>query len=75
MPGRDGTGPMGAGGGLGSGRQGKRRGAGGRVGSPLNAGRGVYCKCPDCGEKMLHQMSQPCNEMKCPQCGSAMIRE
>lgn len=73
MPGRDGTGPMGSGGG-GKGRQSRRGSGTGRMGGSASAGPGGYCECPNCGTKTPHQTGQPCSSQKCPQCGSAMVR-
>ena len=62
MPGRDGTGPVGRGRGLGR-------------GNSSMAGSGGFCVCPSCGEKMAHQRGMPCNAVNCPKCGTKMIRE
>ena len=87
MPGKDGTGPMGAGGGGGRGMgQGKGRGMGrgmgnsagsnaGSMGGSLGAGPAGFCVCPQCGTKVPHQRAQACSSVQCPQCGSAMVRE
>jgi hypothetical protein len=48
-------------------------GAGRRRGS--GRGPGGFCVCPKCGEKMKHQMGQPCPDQECPKCGTRMIRE
>ena len=77
MPGRDGTGPVGTGGGMGrgqgrgSGTQGLRQG-GGRMAGPFPNG---FCVCPQCGEKVPHQPGKPCTTVQCHQCGSLMVRE
>lgn len=77
MPGRDGTGPLGTGGGMGrgqgrgSGTQGLRQG-GGRMAGPFPNG---FCVCPQCGEKVPHQPGKPCTTVQCHQCGSLMVRE
>ena len=77
MPGRDGTGPVGTGGGmgLGQGRGGGVRGlrqGGGRTAGPFPNG---FCVCPQCGEKVPKQPGKPCTTVQCPQCGSLMVRE
>jgi hypothetical protein len=36
---------------------------------------GGNCVCPDCGQKVPHQMGTPCYDQQCPKCGSAMMRE
>ena len=77
MSGRDGTGPVGTGGGMGrgqgrgSGTQGLQQG-GGRMAGPFPNG---FCVCPQCGEKVPHQPGKPCTTVQCPQCGSLMVRE
>ena len=62
MPGKDGTGPAGAGAGR------------GRMGGPASAGPVGYCICPKCGEKVKHTRAEPCASMKCPKCNTTMIR-
>jgi len=69
MPRGDRTGPSGQGPGTGSG-----------MGSPRGnrdrgAGPGGSCICPDCGEKVPHQLGIPCYEQRCSKCGTAMTRE
>ena len=64
MPFGDGTGPMGSG--RGGGRGGRRRG---------NAGPGGNCVCPNCGEKVVHQVGVPCNSLVCSKCGTRLMRE
>lgn len=61
MPGRDGTGPVGRGGGAG-------RGFG-------FSSRDGTCRCPQCGEKVAHIRAQPCVQRKCPKCGTLMVRD
>lgn len=73
MPGKDGTGPLGSGGGR-LGRQSGRRSGRGKLQGSAGAGPGGFCQCPNCGTKTPHQVGQPCYEVKCPQCGTAMIR-
>lgn len=63
MPRGDGTGPKG---------QGPRTGRG--MGGGFAAGPGGYCVCPNCGEKVPHQLGTPCFEQKCSKCGTAMTR-
>ncbi|MBP2666343.1 MAG: putative cytosolic protein [Firmicutes bacterium] len=86
MPGKDGTGPMGSGGGGGMGRgmgRGKGRGIGPGMGNQagssgegtLSSGSVGFCVCTKCGAKVPHQRAQACSSVQCPQCGSAMIRE
>ena len=77
MPGRDGTGPAGTGGGMGrgQGRGGGMRGmrqGGGKTTGPFPNG---FCVCPQCGEKLPHQPGKPCTTVQCHQCGSLMVRE
>jgi len=62
MPGKDGTGPLGQGSGMGRGRRG-------------GAGPGGNCVCPGCGTKVTHQPGTPCASINCPKCGVRMIRE
>ena len=72
MPRGDGTGPRGQGPRTGRGMS----GTGGRgLGGGAAAGPGGYCVCPNCGEKMSHQLGTPCYEQKCPKCGTALTRE
>ncbi len=33
------------------------------------------CICPKCKTKALHQIGQPCYQIKCPKCNSQMTRE
>ena len=74
MPGRDGTGPVGTGKGVGLGRQSGTGLGRGRMGGPANAGQGGFCLCPKCGTKVKHRRAEPCSTVKCPQCGSTMVR-
>jgi hypothetical protein len=74
MPRGDGTGPRGQG--PRTGRGTGRTGGGGRgLGGGTAAGPGGYCVCPNCGEKVSHQLGTPCYEQKCPKCGTALTRE
>lgn len=74
MPRGDGTGPMGrgSGGGKGQGKGGQRAGC---MGGSAVAGLSVFCVCPQCGEKEVHQRGIPCNKRICPKCGTPMIRQ
>jgi hypothetical protein len=76
MPRGDGTGPQGQGSGTGRGMgpRGGGRGQGGGRGSGNGAGPGGDCICPNCGERVSHQLGTPCIEQKCPKCGAAMTR-
>jgi rubredoxin len=69
MPGRNGTGPVGSGGGRGI------RGGQGAPGTTFSAGVEGFCVCPKCGAKIPHQRAQICTTVMCPQCGTAMVRE
>ncbi len=70
MPRGDGTGPKGQGPGSGRGAvRGQGRGGG------FAAGPGGNCICPNCGEKIAHNLGTPCYEQQCPKCGTAMTRE
>jgi len=67
MPGRDGTGPMGTGRGMGRGRKsGTRR---------VLLGPGGKCICPDCGKTIDHVRGIPCITVDCPDCGTKMTRQ
>ncbi len=70
MPGRDGTGPLGSGGG----RMGRQGGRGAGRGKAAGVGPAGFCKCPNCGTQTPHQAGQPCYKVMCPQCGTAMVR-
>ena len=72
MPRGDGTGPRGAGPGTGKGMRPRDGGRGRRGG--FAAGPGGDCICPNCGERVSHQLGTPCFEQKCPKCGAAMTR-
>ena len=74
MPRGDGTGPRGQGPRTGRGMGGTSGGARG-LGGGTAAGPGGYCLCPNCGEKVVHQLGTPCYEQKCPKCGTALTRE
>ncbi len=67
------------GGGRGGGQgQGGGRGQGqgpGRKGGGKAAGPGGDCICPNCGNRVPHQVGKPCYERKCPKCGTSMTRE
>ena len=72
MPRKDGTGPAGQGPGTGRGMG--KGGGKGRMGG-FGMGGGGNCVCPDCGNKITHQVGTPCYQVKCPNCGQAMTRE
>ena len=74
MPRGDGTGPRGQGPGTGRG-MGRGQGGGRGRGGGFAAGPGGYCICPNCGERVAHQLGTPCFEQQCPKCGTAMTRE
>ena len=74
MPRGDGTGPGGQGSGTGRGL-GQGQGGGRGRGGGFAAGPDGYCVCPNCGERMPHQVGIACYEQKCPKCGTAMTRE
>jgi len=38
-------------------------------------GKGGFCICAKCGEKVAHQQGVKCTTVKCPACGRAMVRE
>ncbi len=63
MPGKDGTGPMGAG---------RDRG---RMGGSIAEGSSGTCLCPKCSHEQLHIKGQPCVETQCQKCGSFMTRK
>jgi hypothetical protein len=44
------------------------RGRGGGYG----AGPGGNCICPNCGQRVTHQIGKPCFEQKSPKCGAVM---
>lgn len=46
----------------------------GRMGGAKAAGPGGDCVCPSCGQRMPHQVGQPCKDIKCPRCGTTMTR-
>ena len=75
MPGGDGTGPAGMGGGTGRGAGGRgAAGRQGRMGGPMSAGPAGQCVCPSCGHSVPHQRGVPCATASCPKCGAAMTR-
>ena len=68
MPRGDGAGPpWGSGSGTG-------RGAGRMKGTRPGAGPGGDCVCPNCGERIRHQVGTPCYGTSCPKCGTKMGR-
>jgi predicted amidophosphoribosyltransferase len=50
------------------------RGRGRMDGNRPGIGPGGYCLCPNCGEKIRHEVGKPCYEIICPSCGSKMTR-
>lgn len=44
-------------------------------GDKPGAGPGGDCICPKCGNKVVHKVGQPCNQMACPKCGAKMTRQ
>jgi predicted Fe-Mo cluster-binding NifX family protein len=59
---------QGVGQGIGQG-QGKGRDGG------FRAGPGGYCICPNCEQRVPHELGCPCFENTCPKCGTVMTRE
>jgi len=41
----------------------------------FRAGPGGYCICPNCEERVPHELGCPCFENTCPKCGTVMTRE
>ena len=74
MPRGDGTGPRGQGPGTGRGMGRGQRGGGRGRGGGFAAGPGGDCVCPNCGERISHQLGTPCYEQQCPKCGTTMTR-
>ena len=58
---------QGYGGGFG---RGGRRGLGGGFGR----GPGGECICPNCGNRIPHQLAFPCLTKRCPKCNTPMTR-
>lgn len=60
----------------GGGGRGRRGGGGGRGlgGGPYAAGPGGSCVCPNCGNRVPHQVGVPCYNRNCPKCGTKMTR-
>ncbi|TFG23641.1 MAG: hypothetical protein EU529_06785 [Promethearchaeota archaeon] len=60
----------------GGGGRGRRGGGGGRGmgGGPYAAGPGGDCVCPNCGNRVSHQVGVPCYNRNCPKCGTKMTR-
>lgn len=38
-------------------------------------GRGGFCVCTKCGEKVSHVRGVKCTTQKCPACGHTLVRE
>jgi len=74
MPRGEGTGPRGQGSGTGRGL-GRGQGGGRGRGGGFAAGPGGSCICPNCGERVPHQVGIACYEQRCPKCGAALTRE
>ncbi len=72
MPGGDGTGPSGQGGGRKQNFEASLEIDSRRTGNLFGAGLGGYCKCPGCGYIIPHSPAQPCNLTTCPKCGTVM---
>jgi hypothetical protein len=65
----------GRGGGQGRGQgPGQGRGIGRGAGNKPGSGPGGMCVCPSCGEKIAHQIGQPCMDLTCPKCGTRMVK-
>ena len=56
-------------GGGGFGRSGHRGLGGGFSRGPVG-----YCICPNCGQRLPHEIAVPCYSKKCPKCNSPMMR-
>ena len=80
MPGRDKTGPIAQGRGLGRANvtrgQGFGRGLGRGLGNRVNIqNANTDCVCPNCGHEQKHIRGQPCNKIECPKCKTLMTRK
>jgi len=73
MPRGDRTGGRGQGAGTGRGIR-NQQGGNRRRRDGVSAGPGGDCVCPNCGERVPHQLGTPCFEQKCPKCGAALVR-
>ena len=75
--GQGGGGGQGKGGGRGLGG-GRGQGGGGRGTASRPAGTTTatdgFCVCPKCGQRLPHELGQPCIKQTCPQCGASMSR-
>lgn len=43
--------------------------------NPYGMGRGGFCICPKCSEKIPHRQGVPCQDERCQKCGAKMVRE
>jgi len=52
----------------------EREGLGRNQGDKPGSGPGGQCVCPNCGQKAIHDIGEPCNELICSSCGATMTR-
>ena len=57
----------------GNGNKGNGMGGGRNNGGAF--GRGGFCVCTQCGEKVSHERGVKCTTQKCPACGHTLVRE
>jgi hypothetical protein len=56
--------------------EGRRRGRGrGSLGLTYGFVMERYCVCPNCGERVPHELDKACFQEKCPKCGASMTME